>query len=166
MTQTQSGYTLIEILIVILIISIVAAAALLTTSYSQNKQLQALSDEIANLLSLTSEEAMLRPATIGLAFTPTTFNFYLYEESKEHKLTWVPISKPPLNLHHYSNNIKITIKIYSKIMPLNGQPQIIMTPSGDSARFTILFANKKANPSYQVTKSLDGTIKSEPFHED
>jgi type II secretion system protein H len=164
-TKTQSGYTLIEILIVILIVSIVAAVALLTTSYNQNKQIQTLSEEIANLLSLVSEEAMLRPATIGLAFTPTTFDFYLYQENSEHKLVWQPIAKSPLNLHHYSKSIKITIKIHGKVMSLNGKPQIIITPSGDSATFTILFGDKNGRPRYQVIEYLDGTIKSEPYHE-
>ena len=68
----------------------------------EKKDIEALGKEITNLLVLASEEAMLRPALLGLAFTPTTFQFHIYQEDKTRSSTWKPIAKPPLNLHSFS----------------------------------------------------------------
>jgi general secretion pathway protein H len=159
------GYTLIEILIVLLIIGIITGIAVITINRSETKQMETLAQDINNLLSLASEEAMLRPATLGLAFTPTTYQFYVSQEDRNHRHIWDPIKKPPLNLHNFSGNIKITIKINGRELPLNGQPQIIINASGDISPFILLLGKNKGAPLYQVVETPDGSIKSEPVHE-
>src|SRR5438105_3387067 len=69
------GFTLIEILIVIVIISIVTGIAALTISRNQQKQYEYLATSLSHLITLAEEEAMLRPTTLGLAFTDHTFQF-------------------------------------------------------------------------------------------
>jgi general secretion pathway protein H len=86
-----SGFTLIEILIVIVIISIVGGAALLTISNNKNKQLQTAAHQLAATLLVAEEEAMLRPATLGLAFTPSTFQFYQYIKQQQENLLKIKI---------------------------------------------------------------------------
>src|SRR5258708_39791946 len=83
------GFTLIEILIVIVIISIVSGIAALTISRNQQKQYEYLANSLAHLITLAEEEAMLRPATLGLAFTPNSFQFFEYHNKiDKNKTHW------------------------------------------------------------------------------
>jgi len=159
--QLPRGFTLIEIIIVILIISIVGTIAMISIGHNDKKDIEVLGKQMFNLLSLASEEALLRPATLGLAFTPTTFQFYVHQEKNPNLPAWSPITQPPLNLHTFSKDIKITIKVHGKEMPLNGQPQIIITQSGDITPFILLLGSQNKAPSYKVTELASRPIREE-----
>ncbi|MCD6039368.1 MAG: gspH [Gammaproteobacteria bacterium] len=160
------GFTLIEILIVILIISIISGIAALTLSYNQRKQYEDLANHISQLLKLAEEEAMLRPATLGLAFTPTGFQFFEYHpSSKKNKNLWQAVTDNPYGLQHFPKNLQVTVFIQNKKTPLDGQPHIIISTSGDIIPFIIWIGKKDQPPSYQITGYANGNIISGPFYE-
>jgi len=166
MTLINQGFTLIEILIVIVIISIVSGIAALTISRNQQKQYEYLANSLSHLITLAEEEAMLRPATLGLAFTPENFQFFEYQDKvTENKTHWQVQTDKLYGLHSFSPNIKLTIKVQNKIVPLDGQPHIIISESGDIVPFTIGIGKEDQPPSYQVTGFADGNVISGVFHE-
>jgi|SRR5579872_2504010 len=149
------GFTLIELLIVMIIISIVAGIAVITVSTSQRKQYETLANQLVNSILLAEQEAMLRPATLGLAFTPHSFQFYMMEKNK-----WVAIDKSPLKRHTLPANIQITLKINNEIVETNGSLKIIITPSNDLTPFIILIGKHDENPYYQVKGQANGEVTS------
>ena len=77
--RRNSGFTLIEVLIVIFIISIVSTTALMTIGRNENRRLETLAIQITQMLTLAEEEALLQPAVIGLAISDTSFQFLRYQ---------------------------------------------------------------------------------------
>lgn len=154
----NKGFTLIEILIVMVIISIVSTVAVLTISFNQKKQIQTLANQFVNSITLAQEEAMLRPATIGLALTNDTFQFFEFSFDKK---KWLPIHQKSLSLHRIPDTMQISLQMQGENIPLNGEPKIIFSESGDISSFIIFIGKKGSSPSYQVIGNANGEVKSE-----
>lgn len=164
--NTKQGFTLIEILIVIVIISIVSGIAALTLSRNQQKQYEYLANNLAHIITLAEEEAMLRPATLGLAFTSHSFQFFEYHnKADKNAIHWQPLTDSIFGLHHISKNIEIILFVQNKKIDLNGKPQVIISTSGDIAPFTIWLGRKDQPPSYEVIGYPNGNVISRIFHE-
>jgi general secretion pathway protein H len=157
--------TLIEILIVMVIISIVAGVAVVTITQNQHRDFTLLAKQLANTVALAEEEAMLKPATLGLAFTPDTFQFYRFErDPKTKKNSWQPIEAGPLKLKHLPPKTTLTIKVLDKTIPKDGKPHIIISSGGDLVPFTILIGKTADNPYYQITGNANGEVTSAIYH--
>lgn len=163
MLRKNNGFTLIEILIVLLIISIVSGVAILSIRSNPNRQLELFADRFINLLNLASEEAMFRPDTIGLFVSNQSYHFSVYRKKhKTQKEFWDPIPTGPLSEHKYPKNWQLVIKIQNEVVTSeNGQPQIIITPSGDFDPFIILIGEKNKNPRFEIKVQANGEIKRE-----
>jgi general secretion pathway protein H len=165
--KKKIGFTLIELLIVMVIISIVAGIAVITISSNQRKQYETLANQLVNSILLAEQEAMLRPTTLGLAFTKHSFQFYTIQPDPEtHENKWVAIDKPPLGRHSLPNNIQITLKIQNEIVETNDSPKIIITPSNDLTPFIILIGKEDETPYYQVKGQANGEVTSATVSEE
>ena len=153
------GFTLIEILIVMAIISIVSGVAVLAITSNQNKSIEYFTQQLTHLIQLSEEEAMLRPATLGLAFTPTTFQFFSYHKN------WQPLTDKNFGEHTIPNNIKIIVTVQNKPVPLDGKPHLIISTSGDVSPFLILIGKQNKPPRHQISGESNGNIKMEEAHE-
>jgi general secretion pathway protein H len=155
MRSDQTGYTLIEILIVIAIISIVAAVATLSIHFNHKKQMESLAHHLVSLILLSEEEAILHPAVLGLAFTSHTYQVYRYEE-KNH--SWQPLTNKVFRAETLPDKVQITLTIQDKIIPANGKPQLIISSSGDLPAFTIDIGDFDETPLYQVNGEENGNV--------
>jgi type II secretion system protein H len=149
-----TGFTLIEVLIVIAIISIIASVATLTIHFNKNKQLETFARNLANLITLAEEEAMLRPAVIGLAVTPQTIQFYSYQE-KTH--SWQPLTHKVFRAPYIPENTIVSLSIHGKIIPPNEKTKLIITP-GDTPEFVIFIGKSEEKPLYQVIGDANGNV--------
>ncbi len=160
--QRSSGFTLIELLIVMLIISIVAGIAVVTVNTNQHKQFETMAKQFVNTFMLAEQEAMLRPATVGFALNGNSFQFYeFHRPTNPDEGSWKPIEQAALGLQRIPDNTKITLRINGEIVPANGQPQLIITPSNDVTPFVILIGKKQETPYYQVIGKANGEVTSE-----
>ncbi len=161
--KRKNGFTLIELLIVMIIISIVAGIAMITIHTNQRKQYETLASQIKNAILLAEQEAMLRPATIGLAFTADRFQFYTFEhDAKMDSDKWVPLDKP-LGSHTIPMNTQIILKIQDKVIPADGEPKLILTPGNDVTPFVILIGKKEETPYYEITGKANGEVTSDVY---
>lgn len=162
--QTHRGFTLIEILIVLLIISIVAGVAVMSTHNNDRKQSELLAYQLRNVIRLAQQEALLRPATLGLAFADNSYQFFIYDfDEKNQKESWLPINDGPLSLHTYSQSLQIAVKVNDKLLTLRGEPILTITPSGKMSQFTIYIGKWDAEPSYQIQGEANGEMSVELF---
>lgn len=157
------GFTLIEILIVMLIISIVSSVAVLTISHNEKSELHTFSKQLANLLRLAEEQALLQPAVLGFNFDDTSFAFYQFQENARDKNNqWQELTDSTLARHTIPKGISLNLKINgADVDNKPGQPKLIISNNGDVPAFVLLIGEKDHPPLYQIVGDEDGSIRSE-----
>jgi general secretion pathway protein H len=153
------GWTLIEILIVMLIISIVGAAATIMVQKNHKSEIQNLAKEIVNTLQLAQQQAIITSTDIGFAFTENSLQYFHYSINSK---SWQAYTDKALGLHHFDNNIKITlytsdkkISSYNQIQTV--KPFLIISSSGDTTPFTLELGNGDT-PQYRIQGKSNGSI--------
>lgn len=161
-----SGFTLIEILIVMLIVSIISSVAIMTIGFNPQKKIENAANSLANTITLAAEEAMLRPATLGLALSENGYTFFIYEEPKtEDGNPWKPLASRAFHPHTFPKGAEVSLKVQDQTVPLNGKPQIIIAESGDFTPFTISIRKAGDKPLYQIHGNTNGEVITELAHE-
>jgi general secretion pathway protein H len=158
-----TGFTLIELLIVMVIISVVSTVAMLTISHNQNTRFDSFAKQLTSMMNLAEEQAMLKPAILGLHFTETTYQFYEFADN-----TWHAINDHTLGLHHIPDDTQVTLKIRDKVIAddpdiTTPHPYLIISTSGDIIPFTILIGKPGSKPRYQVVGKANGSLSSGPI---
>lgn len=158
------GFTLIEILVVMVIIAIISGVILLTISTSPTKRFEYLANALNDLILTAEEEAILRPAIIGLGFSPTRYQFYIYSQDAKQK-GWQRLTDSPFESQGFPPGTDLKLVINGKTVELNGKPQIVILTTGEVTPFTLFIGKKGEKPRYRVIGEADGNIKSELIHE-
>lgn len=154
------GFTLIELLIVIVIISIVASFAALSININQNKRLETIANQLTNVISLAQQEAILRPATLGLVINKNTYQFYEHHpQTDPEKNPWVSMTDSLFELHHLPKDVQLSLKIQGKQSP-DRIPQLIIS-GDDMTPFTIMVGKKDEPAIYKIIGEANGAIKYE-----
>lgn len=156
--KKNPGFTLIEILIVMVIISIVAGVAVLTITTNKNKNIEDFTKQLVNTITLSEQEAMLRPATLGIAFTPDSFQFFQFDKK------WILLTDKIYQKHNFPPDMTLTLKVQNKAAPLDGKPYLIISSNGDVSPFVILIGKHNQAPMYIITGDTSGNIKYEEYH--
>ncbi len=155
----QRGFTLIEILIVLVIISIITTVALLTMGRNENKQLEAFTKDLGQIVSLAEEQAMLQTSTLGLSLNEHSFYFNSYELLKDKQIaTWIPLDDRILGKHVIPKEIEVKLDIGGHDEKLAHLPQVIISTSGDITPFTIYVGKKGQKPRYALIGEANGSI--------
>jgi general secretion pathway protein H len=79
-SKTQSGFTLIELIIVIVIIAIIASLASITSGDKKRELLQTETKRFRVLFDLARQESILQSQQLGIAFSQTSYQFYQKSE--------------------------------------------------------------------------------------
>lgn len=170
-TKKIGGFTLIEILIVMIIISIATSVVLLSIHHNDNRRLTTFTNELVETLSLAEEQAMLQPATLGLALDSHTFHFFSYQqvESPERKvIAWQPLQDKLLGNHVIPEDFELKLILATASdedkeddeKDDNLTPQVIISTNGDITPFTLYIGKKGQRPRYAIMGDADGNITS------
>ena len=161
----QRGFTLIEILVVLFIISIIAGVTVFSIQHNRGKQLDHFAKELTQLVTFAAEQAMLRPAVLGVHFTNSTFQFSTFEPTYDLatkakiKQTWLPLQDKILKPHAIPTGIEVALEVNHTRADLQKQiPQIVISANGDMTPFTIFISRAGQQPLYAITGSPDGSI--------
>jgi general secretion pathway protein H len=161
----DEGFTLIEILIVMLIMSIVSGIAILMISSNTQKQIEYSAKALTRALTLASEEAILRPGTLGAAFTENSYEFFIYQEPKvEDDNPWKPLPGKTFRKHFFPKKAVISLKVQDQTVELNGAPQVIIAENGNFTPFTLTIWDAE-KPLYQISGNTSGEVTNESLHE-
>lgn len=169
------GFTLIEVLIVLLIISIVTSVALLTVSHNKNKQLESFANELAQLMTLAKEQAILQPAVLGLSLKENTFQFVVYKSSSDDKKqAWVTLDDKLLGVHTIPSDFQVNVEVsgmsatpsdHTDDEASNNTPQVVISTNGGMTPFTIYVGKKGQKPRYAIRGDIDGNVTSKLLSE-
>jgi general secretion pathway protein H len=159
----QSGYTLIEILVVLFIISIVTSVAMLSIGRNDNKQMEAFANELTQVMTLAEEQAMLQTTVLGLSFTGHSYQLASFQSAQDNKKAgWLPVHDTVLGEHDIPSSIHVVLSLSGKKVELAEQasinPQIIISTSGEVTPFTIYVSKAGEKPRYAITGDADGNV--------
>ncbi|MDX1823774.1 MAG: type II secretion system minor pseudopilin GspH, partial [Thiohalomonadales bacterium] len=81
----QTGFTLLEILVVLILIGIILSVAVLSTGGGKERELEQEVQRMVSLMQLAKEEAVLNRVELAIKFSPNAYEF-LRQENND----WVP----------------------------------------------------------------------------
>lgn len=120
MTKSNSGFTLIEILIVIFIISVVALAATVNFgTIGSSRDIDNESYRLQQLLTLTAQTAMLEQVDLGIGLWRNGYAVWRYDLSNKQ---WKQINNDRiLSAHHLPERVQLNLRVnkISQILPEN-----------------------------------------------
>ena len=141
-TQASKGFTLLEILIVMIIMAIVTTAATLALGGLIGKRrAESFVSETMAVIQLAEQEAVLRPAVLGLNFQTNGYQFEQFViDQKIVSGSWKPLKNVALlQTKPLPSDVTWSLTINKKTTTDNdkGQPQIVFLPSGTITPFKL-----------------------------
>lgn len=159
------GFTLIELLVVVLIISIVVTTALLTMRrFMHDQQVETAAKELATIIPVAQQQAILQPAVIGLKVNTDNYAFYRFIiNSKNNTGSWQLIARDRVLTNKIlPAKVKLAITMQGRdlltVDKNNQTPQVIFFPSGDMTPFTIMIGVNEQSAAYSLIGKANGSV--------
>jgi general secretion pathway protein H len=141
----QSGFTLLEILLVLALIGIITSFAVLSIgNNSVAEQLQTEARRLAALVELHRQEAIMLSRQRGLRLHTRGYSFLQLDGDDE----WSVVDSPNLPYQHeLAQPVEMNLVIEGRPLTLEtdpGLPQILLLSSGETTDFSVTFASEYA----------------------
>lgn len=159
----QSGFTLLEVLLVVLLMGLAAAAVTYTTSGAdQHKTLERTARQFIAASELVLDETILSGRFIGIVIDKQHYEFVYYDEGK-----WKPLQQdrllaakqmdPGVEMHLVLDGLPLTqddeeddeswfdeplIEPSAEEKKKFPEPQVMLFPSGEMSAFELTFVTK------------------------
>jgi general secretion pathway protein H len=85
--RRQTGFTLLEILVVLVLLGIILSVAVLSTGGGKERELEQEVQRMVRLIQLAKEEAVLNRIELAVKFSPNAYEFLRQEDDN-----WLPYS--------------------------------------------------------------------------
>lgn len=164
--RRDSGFTLLEVLIVVLLMGIILSfASLKLDSNEEERTLNREAYRVQALLELTKDEAILQSREYGIRFEPTGYQFYTWTPPKWHIISRQDeILRPREFPKHISATLELEGENFSLTSPEDNQskqteklPQILILSSGEITPFLLQLRTQGAS-YYKIRGNLLGEI--------
>lgn len=156
----QQGFTLIEILVVIVIISIVTTVAMLSIGRGDRKTLEYVTNELTQSITLAQQQALLRPAILGIKIDSTHYSFWAYRSDKQPPV-WQLLKKDKnLKERAIPSMVELKIEVQTKNKSTD-HPQIILSTNGDNTPFVIYVGKQGQKPRFLIRGEENGSVSTE-----
>ena len=159
-TSPQSGFTLIEILVVMVLLGLLSGVAVFTLgSGKQQRELSNEAQRLHALLRMASEEAILSNTEIGVAINEEGYEFLEYDDKE---FTWSNTKITSLKPHSFPEWVSVEfnrdgdkIKLLGKDEDDSKRPDMMLLSSGEVTPFTMtLQVNNVSDGQFRI--SSDG----------
>jgi general secretion pathway protein H len=154
----QSGFTLIEILVVVIIISITVGFAMMSFGdFGKERKLIASGQKLAQFITLVHEKALFESRTLKMEITNQGYHVARLTANNQ----WVPLSGSSYSMHRFPTNTYISADTTGTQKQLL---TLIFDASGDMTPFILYIGSAQHPRILSLESTSDGqlTTKMEP----
>lgn len=152
MQRSETGFTLIEILLVLVIVSIVLSCAVLTINvFDSQRQIKMTAEHLQKVIITAEQQAVLMPEVLSLMFTPNGYEFTFYKDRQ-----W-------RSLAHDVLSGRFSAGIHAQ---LEQKKRIVFNSSGDVTPFKLMISNKNNQKQYLLEMNGEGALKLKKINHD
>ena len=159
----QRGFTLIEILVVVVIIALMAAVMTVAVgALGGDRQIEDEADRIADVLSVTLEQAELEGRDYGLRIEPDGYEVMVFDGRRG----WTPAGGDRwFERHVLPPGLSVSLEAEGRLVllrkaetPESRLPQVVTFSSGDVTPYRITLTRSSSGATNTVEGAFDGTI--------
>ena len=163
----DTGFSLLELLVVVVIIAILAGAAVLSLgTLGSDREVQREAERLRSLIDLLTEEAILESHDYGILFSESAYRFYVYDYQT---LAWQPRAgdrllaehalTPPLQIALELDDREVRLSRDFQAMDVNEQPepQVVLFATGEVTPFQAAFYREIAGGRFLLDVEFDGS---------
>ncbi len=157
--RTDSGFTLIEILVVMLIVSIMMGiAAVKLPGNSSAMELKQESERLVALFTMASDEAVISGRELGFNIKKERYTFYEFRDATEN---WVSLEEAPYQARSVAPGVELLLKPEGSTTLRQSKkktPSILFLSSGEVTPFelTVFRANESGSGYIISTDGFSG----------
>lgn len=169
--KSNSGFSLLELLVVVVIIGIVVSAVSFAFGDSQADRMSHKSKQLAALIDLAQEQAIFNSQELGVLFTKDSYAFYkmdtVQDKNKKEKNVWLAIEGDKfldkrtlpdgLQYELYLEGTEVAFAA-SKLKEIT--PHIFILSDGSISPFELNLTDK-IDHSYKMTMAENGEYEIE-----
>jgi general secretion pathway protein H len=144
----QSGFTLIEIMVVVVIVAVISSAVVPMMTKNADDVLTEQAERFVALVNLAQNEAILQSRQLGLQVDAQGYSFLKQDDEGKY---WTPFSEGPFRKRKFSSGIKTALYVEDVDMSFGQDgvdsegkkkviPQIFLLSSGEMTPFRYEFA--------------------------
>lgn len=154
------GFTLIELMVVLVIVGIVLTIAVLYLGgFGLSERAKTTANQLQQVMTVASQQAVLQPATIGMKITAKGYRFYQSVAADEFgQSKWVPLRNDRLSRPDaFDPRLKIHVKTKTFDQDVEDAklPEIVFFPSGLATPAQVSISVKKKSMTPYVVQLLN-----------
>ena len=159
-TKTSSGYTLIEILVVIVIMAIVTTIATLAFShFNRGRHVLIAAQQLAQTMRVAQQEAILRPAVLGMRLTTQGYQFYTFAvNEKSPQGTWEALTHDKLSRPDAFQHSIVVKRVKLNQKNAADKTYIVFSASGDVSPTRLIVRDKHTSRTYEINVQNNGAV--------
>lgn len=168
--QAQSGFTLLELLVVLVLLSIFMTMGFgLWAQSADERRIEQEARRVVALMNWARDKSMLGGQDIAISFSQDGYLFLREEATAVGQLEWLPITDDAQLRPRDISTQRISIGLYinEARVPLHAgqthyEPMLIMTMDGLVTPFVLRIGRDTAlDPSYSIISLGDGRLRLE-----